>query len=530
MSRPTASPSFSRRSLLKGAGLTALAVMGPSALAGCASAVGEQRSGPESTGTPTRGGVLKAGITNDIVPANFLTNTGAAPFIIGLAYDSLIRYGNDSVEPRPHLATGWELSPDGLSLALDLRQDVVFHSGRPFTSKDAEFSLRTYADPKWTAQLQSTGAAITGYDTSAPHRIVLQFAHPLGNIFDLLDTVPILDSESIDQLAAGSAFIGTGPFRLSARTPNSSLTFERNEQYWIPERPYLDGVEIQIVPDAQTLYGFIRSGSVHFAHGLSYRDNEALAQTQGFAATRLEGAEHQLYLGTNVQHPSLKDVGVRRAIAYAVDRQRIIDEVFRGAGYPVNLPWPRSSSAYDEASNTRFSRDLTKAREQLAGKQVSSIPLTFQSRSPSHAQAAEIIQANLAEIGVPVQLDPVENAAFVAQLIGQKFSGLWVTNHSWAQYTPSTLAVSAYPFNARRNASRFESPEYTKAAEDAWKVADGRSPEAVDRYRAVSEQLLEHLFLIEIGVVFNQFSSAASLQNFSWTKRSEPLLQEAYLT
>lgn len=524
--------SLDRRMFFRGAGLTAAAILGTGLLGACSSAVQAQKSGTDgASGTPVRGGTLKTGITADVIPATFLTNTAGSTTVIGLAYDSLVRYPHDKVEPTPRLAKSWVLAPDGRSLTLDLRDDVTFHSGRPFTSKDAEFSIRTYADPKWTAQLRSTAAAVTGFDTSDPHRLVLTFAHPLGNIFDLLDTVPILDSESIDKLAAGEAFVGTGPFKLVARTPNSSLTFERNERYWIPERPYLDRVEVSIIPDAQALLSSLKSGQVSLVSGLSYRDNEVLGTTSGFQSIALDGAELQVYVGTNVTHPALADVRVRQAIAYALDRDRIVAEVFRGSGYPVNLPWPKTSPAYDEARNRTFGLDPARARSILAdaGVAVPKLPLTYQAGNPYFEASAQIVQANLADIGIEVQLDPQEGATFVKSLIGAQLPGLWLTFHSWAQYVPSTLNVSAYPFNALKNSSHFESPAYIAAADAAWQVTDGTGAEAVTRYRAVSDQLLESLFLIEIGVVLNELGAAQQVRGVDWTKRSEILHTDTYL-
>ncbi|MFI6431394.1 ABC transporter substrate-binding protein [Rhodococcus oryzae] len=522
-----------RRTFFRGAGLTAAAIFGTGLLGACSSAVDEQRAGAATgaSGTPVRGGTLKTGITADVIPATFLTNTSGATTVIGLAYDTLVRYPHDNVEPQPRLAKSWQLAAEGLSLTLELRDDVTFHSGRPFTSKDAEFSIRTYADPKWTAQLRSTAAAITAFDTSDPHRLVLTLAHPLGNVFDLLDTVPILDSESIDKLATGDAFIGTGPFKLVSRTPNSALVFERNEHYWIPDRPFLDRVEVSVIPDSQALLSSLKSGQVAVAGGLNYRDTETLGETAGFQAVSLEGAELQVYVGANVTHPALADVRVRQAIAYAIDRDRVISEVFRGSGYPVNLPWPKSSPAYDESRNTTFTRDATKARAILAGSGIAvpTLPLTYQAGNPFYEATAQIVQANLAEIGIPVELDPQEGATFIKALIGGTIPALWVTFHSWAQYVPSTLTVSAYPFNALKNSSHYESPAYVDAAGAAWRVTDGTGAEAKDRYRAVSDQLLDGLFLVEIGVVLNQLATAQRVQGIDWTKRSEIVYTDTYL-
>ncbi|MBB5912260.1 peptide/nickel transport system substrate-binding protein [Nocardia transvalensis] len=520
----------SRRTFLRGAGLVAFAIAGGAGLSGCTSAVRELDAVGDDA-TPVRGGTLKVGTPWDIVPTNILTNTATTPALIGLVYESLIRYPNDRLEPQPLLAKSWSLAPDGLSLALDLRDDVTFHSGRPFTSADVEFALRTYADPKWSAQLKSTAAAITGYDTSAPHRIVLRFASPLGNIFDLLDTAPMLDRETIGQLATGDAFVGTGPFRFVDRIPNSQLTFERNDHYWVPDRPYLDRVQFSVVPDSQAQLNALRSGQIGLAHGLNPRDIENLAKRPGFKSITYDGAELQMYVGVNVQNPALADVRLRQAVAYALDRDRIIDEVYRGAGYALNVPWPKNSPAYDEARNTKYSRNLDKARELVAqvGKPPE-IPLSYNTSVPAYGATAQIVQSNLAEVGIDVTLDPNDDATFVKKLIGGQFPGLWVTDHSWAQFVPSTLTVSAYPFNARKNASHYESPAYVAAADTAWKRTGGTDAAAVSAYRAVSDQLLDGLFLIEIGVRLNQVAASKRVHGVGWTKRRETLLTEAFVS
>ncbi|GGK45455.1 ABC transporter substrate-binding protein [Nocardia camponoti] len=516
----------SRRNFLRTSGIAAAAIFGGAALAACTSAVSESKGGDDNA-TPVRGGTLKAAIRTDLVPANILTNTAAVPTVVGLVYESLVRYGKDKFEPEPLLAKSWQLAADGRSISLDLRDDVKFHSGRQFTAKDVEFSIRTYADPKWSAQLRSTAASVTTFDIVSPTRIVLGLSGPINNIFDLLDTVPILDSETIDKLGTGDTYIGTGPFKFVQRIPNSQLIFEKNPNYWVPERPYLDRVEVSIIPDAQAIANAVKTGQVAIASELGYRDAENLGK-DGFKVQNLERAEIQQYVGVNVTDPVLADVRVRQAIAYAIDRDRIVAEVYRGAGYATNLPWPKSSPAYDEARNTRYKRDIAKAKELLAAAgKPPKLPLTF---AQGFQETAQIVQANLAEVGIDVELDPVDAATFVKQLTGQGFRGLWVTDHSWAQFVPSTLTVSAYPFNARRNASRYESPAYIAAADGAWQRPVGNGPEAVAAYGKLSDQLLEGLFLIEIGVRYQQYTGSKKVHGFDWTRRREPVLTNTFLS
>lgn len=499
-------------------------------LTSCASAVGEIRGG----GKRVDGGVLKVGATTDLVPASVFTNSNAVTnVLIGNVYDSLVDYPLTSLKPKPKLATSWRLADGGKKLTLQLRRGVTFHDGRPFTSKDVEFSIKTWADPKWTVQLQRTAAAVTGFDTSKPHRITLTFAHPLSNIFDLLDMMPIIDSKTIDQLRQGKAFIGTGPFKFTSWSPGSKMVLTRNDHYWGP-KPHLDGVEVDVVPDAQSLVSQLRSGQIQEATGFAGRDVQSLSKDDRYSVTTEHGAETQVYVGANVENPALSDVRVRKAIAYALDRKRIIDEVYRGYGTPGDLPWPDYSPAYDAKANQKYSYDPDKAKKLLAevkadGKRIPTLPLVYPSQEADYDAVAQIVQEDLAQVGIKVQLEPTEQAQVVKQLIGAQFKGLWILGHSYAQYMPSTLAVSAYPFNADHNASRYLNKGYQAAANGVWdeSAAKASRPSA---YTPLNKQLLDGLFLIEIGVLTPQHVSTAQVHGIGLSKRGEPEYGRAYLT
>ena len=202
--------------------------------------------------------------------------------------------------------------------------------------------------------------------------------------------------------------------------------------------------------------------------------------------------------------------------------------MFSGAGYPINLPWPKYSPAYDAAKNKTYAYDPKRAKALVnqVGT-IPTIPYTYNTALPSYAATAQVVQSNLNDIGIKVELDPVDPAQFTKLLIGAEFKGLWTTFHSWAQWTPSTLSVSAYPFNALHNASHYTSSKYTTDAQSAWKVAagDGQSP-----YDKLSEDLLSSLFLIEIGIVEYQWVHAERLAGLSYTKRWELDLTNAYLS
>jgi len=512
----------------------ALAALLTVAATGCESAVARQAAPATSLapGEPApRGGTLRVGVLGDLQPKTLL-QIGTSPAngqLLANVFDTLVTYDRDDLTPQPALATSWELAPDGRSLTLQLRRDVRFHDGRPFVSADVESSIRAYLDDSWNPQFKRTAAAVTGFDTSDPHTVVLRFEHPLSNVFDLLSVAPIIDGNSLPQLQAGTEFNGTGPFRFSGWRPKSQVQLVRNDAYWGGPPP-LDGVDLVVVSDEQSAYSRLRTGQLDVATSLSYHDQELATSRYGFTDVTFTGAEGATYVGVNLTNPALSDVRVRKAIALAIDRDRIITDVYRGSGYVSNLPWPQSSPAFEPRGTSTYGRDLDRARKLLAEHgPVPELTIDY-STSGTYGIVAEIVQSNLADIGLDVKLVPNDYTQQTGKLIAGSFDGLWVLEHGFAQFTPSTLAVSAYPFNAAKNSSNYSNQRYSDAATAAWVAPTPTSATATAAYRELNDRYLADLFLIEIGVTIPKIAAAPSVGAITWDKISRLHLAKTYLT
>lgn len=492
-------------------------------LGACASAVGLQNAAVD--GEPVKGGVVRIGTTQDLNPAGFysglITHTG-------LVYDTLTRYDPDSLEPQPSLAQSWEVSPDGRKISLNLRDDVTFHNGRALTPEDIKFSLIRYSDPKNAGQLARVAQAITNYDTSEAHRITLELAQPVNNIFDLFENVPIIDPESVEQLKTGEKYIGTGPFRFIEWSPGSSARYEANPSYW-GGAPNIDGVEVLIVPDQKTQFTQLRSGQLDII-AAQPRDAEALEGNPSFQSVSLEGTANITYLGSNVTTPGLDDPRVRQAISLAVDRNRILDEVYRGRGRASTLPWPEYSPAYDDTADSP-TRDIERARELIAEVgEVPQLPITVPSNSLALQAAAQIVSSNLEEIGIRTTIEPTEHSTVGSQLINGTFPGLWVYSHTFSQFNPSTLVTAAFPFNSAKNGSNFQDDNYSANVTRAWTTPNPESPEAIAAYQALNQNLLDHNFVIELTLPDTELITAGNLHGIQWNKRGIYDLSEAHFT
>ncbi|MEU7069859.1 ABC transporter substrate-binding protein [Streptomyces narbonensis] len=530
--RPSTPTAPTRRTTLRAAGggalLLGLGVTGcRSAVSEAGSPAGEAGESGEARTEPRRGGTLSVAVNADFTPS-LLFAQSAQSLQQRLIYNTLTRY-DDRLKPQPELATSWEYAKDGRSLTLALRTGVTFHDGRPFTADDVIFAVKNLQNPLRAAQLRATAAVVTGFEKRGDHELVLKLAHPVNNLFDLFEFMIITDRNSVEDAVTGKKLNGTGPFRLTRWSPGSGLSLRRNETYWRPGRPYLDGVELRVVPQADALLSSLRTGQSQLSFSVPGKNLSVVAATPELAISQYSTGGGAVYLGVNTTVAPLDDKTVRQALAWAIDRERILKQVLGGYGLASATPWPKSSPAFTEAGRTHYTHNPGKARELLrsAGHTRLDLPLLHVTL-PGETAVAEAVQYDLRQIGVHVTLQPTDSAAAQKNLISQNMPGLWTMGHSFAQVQPSTLAVSAYPFNEAKNTSRFRSAAYTKVVREAWTgPAEGARANALRE--KITDTLLDEAFIIDLAIRGSVQVSARKLHGVTLNKFSYLNLDDAYL-
>lgn len=524
---PSPSTGLSRRStLLAGGGSALLLGLG---LTGCRSAVSESSSAPEATGgKPRRGGTLNLAVNSDFVPALLFAQSGQS-LQQRLIYNTLTRY-DDALTPKPELATSWTYAKDGRSITLKLRDDVTFHDGRPFTADDVIFAVKNLQNPVRAAQLRSTAATINGFEKRGDHELVLKLAHPVNNLFDLFEFMIITDEKTVEDAVTGKKLIGTGPFKLKKWSPGSGLSLTRNDSYWLPDRPYLDGVELRVIPQADALISSLRSGQSQLSFGVPGKSLGVIKSDPKLKITNYDTGAGAIYLGVNTTIAPLNDKTVRQALAWAIDRDRLLAQTLGGYGLASAAPWPKSSPAFSEAHRTHYAHNPGKARELLksAGHSKLAFPL-LHIGLPGETAIAESIQYDLKQIGVTTTLEPTDGATAQKKLISQEMSALWSMGHGFAQVQPSTLAVSAYPFNEAKNTSKYRSATYTKVVQEAWTKPETSAAEANALHEKISGILLDEAFIIDLVVRGQVQVNSERLHGVALNKFSYLNLDDAYL-
>ena len=412
---------LSRRTFLQRAGMGALALPSASALlAACSSSGGGGGGGPSTGGgggSPKPGGHLIVART-----ADSLTMDKTAMFdnesiwIATNLYEMLYEAGPDGKTLVPWLATGHELSDDKLTWTFHLRPGVKFHSGQPLTADDVVFSLDEARgkDSAWGFIY----TAVKDISAPDPETVVIQTEFPWA---PLLADVALFGGGVVPKDYAGESKkdfyqhpVGTGPFMWDTWTKGNELRLKKNPAYWQEGKPYLDAISWNNVPDDNTRILQVKGGQAHIDEFPPWSAIDSLKGAQG-VLVKLFPSSRTDFLSFNQKQQPFQDVHVRRAIAYALDRQAMVKAVLFGNGRVANSFLTPALFGYDaNVQGPEYS--VEKAKEELA---QSSVPNGFKTTLQvgtgvvTENSLGQIIQQQLGAIGVHVDLKPVDpNAEF----------------------------------------------------------------------------------------------------------------------
>jgi peptide/nickel transport system substrate-binding protein len=494
-------------------------------LTGCVSAV--QHEGT-SKGGPVTGGTLQIVQAADIQPATLFSQNNPNFSVSRTVFNYLVDYDHKTLKPLPELATSWERSDDGRTLTFRLRSGVTYHDGRPLTAADVIGSLKAIQRPDVASQVKSIATQIDSMEAPNDHEVTIHFKIAMSNVMDLFLMMPIIDPTHLDDLLTGKNFNGTGPFKVEKYSPGQGLTLVKNDNYWKKGQPYLDGVDVQVVRDSQSMLSSLKSGQSDLALDLAPLDASTLKNAPGYQLVLSDAYDSVQYIGSNVTVPLLSDKRVRQAISYAIDRKRIVSQVDGGIGRPTSLPWAQSSPAYDKSLVDHFARDISKSKQLLAeaGATGQSVNVYYDSGFAPNVGIAEIVQFDLNAAGLKPNLVPLQASDFLDKLRNGGFDGMFLTGHGFGQLNPATLLKGAFPFNADKNASSFDNAEYKALANEVWQTNGVPSDATLSK---VNDFLLDQQFVSDLVLTTHTYGITGKLKGLSETMLDYIDLDSAYL-
>jgi len=388
----------------------------------------------------------------------------------------LVRFKPGSLEIEPCLAVEREVSEDGLTYRFRLREGVSFHDGTPLDAESAAFSFRRQLDPDHPGHFAEAAFSYWNYlyqdveavEVAGPMELVFRLKRPNAAFLRSLAIFPawLVSPGALERHGAGMQRrpVGTGPYRFVEWRPNEAIVLERNEDYW-EGPPAFERLVLRVTPDNTVRLMQLQAGSIHGMDGLEPSQIEAAESSEQARVHRTPGL-NLAYLVFNTKDPRLSDASTRRALAMAIDRERLAEVAVGQAGRPAVYPLPPGMLGYPEEEASPVPYDPEAARRRLADAEADwSEPLVLKTLHaprpylPDPTLAASFIKGQLESAGVPVRvvasdfkahLNDLRNGRFEAALIGwvgdngdpDNFLGVFFG--SWAAVKGSATNFSFY--------------------------------------------------------------------------------------
>lgn len=376
---------------------------------------------------------LRVAIIGDestLTPYTYVTGTPGWNLLL-LEYDTLYQLDMQGV-PQPWLATGSTVSEDGLTVVVDLREDVSWHDGEAFTAEDVKFSYDYYREYPSAGRFTRDLRPVNTIEVTGDYQVTLTLNAPSPSLeLGTFSDVPILPEhiwasvDNPDEHDFGDTNVGTGPYKLAEYKADQFYRFVANEAYFAGAPQAAEVVAIQFADDAGALAAF-RSGEVDMiVRPVAPEQIDFLGMMDGVTINQGPLFTTQM-LNYDTQRAPFDNLAVRKAISMAVDRQDLVDTIYLGAATLGSAGWIHPASPlFNDAVVTEYDPEGAAALLEEAGivdsdgdgiRELDGEPLSFEyivnSSDSLRLRIAELVREMLAAVGMDVQVAAVEQGTW----------------------------------------------------------------------------------------------------------------------
>lgn len=387
--------------------------------------------------SPVQGGAAIIAIGADPGHLNPGISTGSHVHTVADSIFNGLVALDQNLTPQPDLAESWQVNDDSTVYTFKLVPGVLWHDGQPLTSADVKFTFEEVLFNYHARTKAGLGNVVEAIETPDELTVVFRFKEPYGPLLSRLDVTeaPILPqhiyagSDPNDN-PANLQPVGSGPFKFESYSPGDSVTLVRNENYFKPGLPYLERLVFRIIPDSNTQLLALEQGEVDYVSGVPGVEVDRLRGLGQFrlvgSATGPGGGNCIMTVVFNLERELFQDVRVRQAFAHAVNRAQMVEQVLFGqgrvAGAPISggIPWAHAAGAlagYDyNPDRAAALLDEAGYPPDAAGNRLSFDIVHF----PAFNKYGEVMKQNLAEIGVNLNIRPLDREATVDTVYNQR--------------------------------------------------------------------------------------------------------------
>lgn len=346
-------------------------------------------------------------------------------------YDTLVRLNTDN-EFVPSIAESWDFTDD-TTVTFHIRKDVKFQDGSALTAEDCAYSIMREKESSKVGHLVKMIDSVdvddeytfTVHMNEPSSALISSLSHPGSSILSKAYTEKL----EADGKALTDAPMGSGPYSFVSWTPGNNFELKRNDAYW-GEKPQNGGLIVKIIPEEASRTMALEAGEVDVLIDVSLQDVNRINENKDLNLVEYPSTVIQ-YMVINTSKEPFDNVLVRKALNYGINTKSIIEvaangnaDVFHSYIAPCALGYSKDIVTYDY--------NQEKAKECLAeAGYENGFDCTIMVGNNTRARAAQVIQANLKEIGINVEIKQMESGVFYEKTgDGQHELGIagWMAN------------------------------------------------------------------------------------------------------
>jgi peptide/nickel transport system substrate-binding protein len=367
-----------------------------------------------------------------------ITSDSSSHDIGSYIYSGLVRY-DKNLQLEGDLAEAWEVSDDGLKITFKLRQGVLWQDGTLFTADDVMFTYKFMIDPNTPTAYAGDFLMVKKLEIIDIYTIEVTYDEPFAPALAswTLGILPkhLMAGKDLKTTTLATQPVGTGPYKFVEWLPKEKITLEAYDQYY-EGKPYIEKVIYRIIPDNATMFLELKAGGIDYM-GLDPVQYSRQTDTKEFKEKFNKYkylSNGYTYMGFNLTHELFKDKRVRQAISYAINKQAMIDGILLGLGQVAVGPYKPGTWAHNP-NVKRYDYNPEKAKVLLEdagwkdedddgilekdGRKFEFTLITNMGNDV-RKKVTEIIQAQLADIGIKVEIRIYEWATFINEFVDKK--------------------------------------------------------------------------------------------------------------
>jgi peptide/nickel transport system substrate-binding protein len=429
-----------------------------------------------------RGGLLRVGLDVDADTLDpRLTKNTSGFRMKELAFNGLVAI-NPDFTPVSDLAEKWD-NPDERTWVFHLRNGVKFHDGSDLTASDVKFTYESVLDQSFNSPFRAFYLSVDKVEATDKNTVTFTLKAPFAPFLSYMD-LAIVPQAAVQKLGAdfGTKPVGTGPFKVERWATGDTIDLSANEAFY-GGRPNLDRVRVKVVPDNSGRVVGLESGDLDFVQSPVSPQDVSRVQSGGKLKVDRTPAAGYTYINLNTADPILADKKVRQALSHLVNKQQIIDTIYKGIGKPANGPIVPTMWAYPaDVPSYPYSPDRAKALLDEAGwkagadgirvKDGQKLSLTVRTHSedPDRKQLIQVLQSEFQKVGIDATTNTVEFPAFFQDVQDGKYQ---VGVIGWLNLSdPDRATFRQFTIDGTANYGKYKNEQVDKLLKDARATLD----------------------------------------------------------